>query len=241
MDDRKSGRVMKIVILAAGKGSRLGKPGWPKPLTDLANGQTILGYQLEAISQYTSLRDVLVVVGFKKEKIMDAYPDLLYVYNPKFASENTAKSLLRALSKVAPGEDVIWINGDVVFHPAVFGAALAAERSAMVVNCGSVGAEEVKYHTDAEGRILEVSKHVMHPQGEAIGLNVFKGEDVDVLRYELQNNCTDKDYFEKGIESCIETGLEVWAAPVERNLCTEIDFPEDLERANELIKKWEST
>lgn len=230
---------MKIIILAAGKGSRLGKPGWPKPLTELANGQTILGYQLNAIAGYTSLRDVIVVVGFKKEKILEAYPDLLYLYNPLFAEENTAKSLLRALNHVPPGEDVIWINGDVVFHPAVFESTLAAEQSAMVVTQGEVGEEEVKYRADKQGIILEVSKTVAAAQGEAVGINIFKGEDVELLRYELMHQCTNKDYFEKGIEFCILAGVEVKAVPIASPFCTEIDFPKDLERANELIKQWE--
>ena len=41
---------MKIVILAAGIGSRLGNP-LPKPLTLLKNGQSIMQQQIENLDQ----------------------------------------------------------------------------------------------------------------------------------------------------------------------------------------------
>lgn len=229
---------MKIIILAAGKGSRLGKPGWPKPLTELETGQSILGHQLSCIAEYTSLDDVLIVVGFKKEKIMEAFPDLLYLFNPRFVEENTSKSLLRALYKIPAGEDVLWINGDVVFHSAALRAVLAESRSCMAVMKGSVGEEEVKYQTDASGKILEVSKQVEKANGEAVGINLFKADDVDVLRYQLKNGCSDTDYFEKGIQCCIDAGMDVFAVEIGRGLCMEIDFAEDLKRADALMKTW---
>lgn len=223
---------MKVVILAAGKGSRLGQKG-PKPLTLLINGKSILENQLDLLKQYVSVDDILVVVGYQKEKIIDEFPELLYVYNSNFTSTNTSKSLLAALKKCS--EDVLWLNGDVVFFPSVIEAVLKSPRTSMVVNVGAVGEEEVKYHQDANGRILEVSKHVKNPQGEALGINYFSASDLPRLRQSLEK-CSDGDYFERGIEYCIEDGMSVWSVPVEHDLCTEVDFPEDLIRANTMLR-----
>ena len=44
---------MKAIILAAGKGTRLGMPH-PKCLTTLKTGETILGRQIQALSKYIS-------------------------------------------------------------------------------------------------------------------------------------------------------------------------------------------
>lgn len=225
---------MKIVILAAGAGSRLGTEA-PKPLTPLINGKSILALQLETIAQYVSLEHVWVIIGYHKEMIIEAFPQLHYVYNPDFAQENTAKSLLRAVSRLQ--EDVLWINGDVVFHPAVLEAVLTCQRNSMVVNVGPVGDEEVKYRTNAHGQILEVSKHVTIPQGEALGLNYLLKKDLPLFVSNLKK-CTDGDYFEKALELCIEEGVAVWALPVDASHCTEIDFPADLERANRLLASW---
>lgn len=225
---------MKIVILAAGAGSRLGGDS-PKPLTKLANGQSMLGQQLDTISRFASLDDVLLVVGYHKEEIMGYFPNLLFVYNSCYSQENTSKSLLRALAKI--NEDVLWINGDVVFHPSVFQALQSFGKNGMVVNCGPVGAEEVKYSTNSQGRILEVSKHVAIPQGEALGLNFFTARDLNTFKGNLAK-CLDSDYFEKAIELSITAGIDVWSLPVDSNLCTEVDFPSDLVKANDLLESW---
>lgn len=226
---------MKVVILAAGKGSRLGQGNLPKPLTVLTTGRSILEQQLENLSHYISLNQVIVVVGYHKEEIMERFPGLLYVYSPNFAVENTSKSLLRALEKCE--EDVVWLNGDVVFHSSVLKPLFSHPKTCMVVNVGKVGEEEVKYRQDQHGKILEVSKTVKNPQGEALGINCVKQTDIGRLRQKLEQ-CQPNDYFERAIEACIEEGMEVWSVPVESNLCTEVDFPEDLERANAMLKSW---
>lgn len=223
---------MKVVILAAGKGSRLGAGTLPKPLTQLADGESILSHQLEGLSRYISLDKVIIVVGYRKEEIMEKFPDLLYVYNPDFAKENTSKSLLRALKKC--DEDVLWLNGDVVFHPSILKSLFDQPKTGMVVNVGKVGEEEVKYQQDQNGRILEVSKAVVQPQGEALGINYVVRNDMEAFCNQLEQ-CAPSDYFEKGIEKCIEEGMAVWSFPVENSLCTEVDFPEDLERANIML------
>jgi L-glutamine-phosphate cytidylyltransferase len=226
---------VKVVILAAGKGSRLGDPNLPKPLTLLANGETILGAQLEKLKNFVSWDDILIVVGYHKEMIMEAFPEVCYVYNSQYASENTAGSLWKALKKTQ--EDVLWLNGDVVFHSSVLEKLLANKKTSMVVNVGKVGEEEVKYRTNSEGRILEVSKHTPDPEGEALGINFFMSKDMKRLRHHL-GQCGEKDYFERGIEFAIQEGIAVWSTVIESSLCTEIDFPEDLERANQMIKHW---
>lgn len=227
---------MKVVILAAGKGSRLGEGNLPKPLTHLVTGKSILGYQLETLKKYISLEEVIVIVGYHKEQIMDRFPDLMFVYNSNYASENTAKSLLRALKKI--DEDVLWVNGDVVMHPSVIEAIMNRRLTSMVVNIGPVGDEEVKYRQDKEGRIVAVSKQVKNPQGEALGINFFERKDLDAFRKNLER-CTEKDYFERGIEMCIGEGLVVWSVPVEQAFCAEVDFPEDLKRVNQMLLEWE--
>ena len=103
---------MKIVILAAGIGSRLGNP-FPKPLTKLNNGKSIMEMQIENITSRFDIDDINVVVGFKKNLIMERFPNLTYIYNPFFDTTNTSKSLLSALKK-NKDSSILWFNGDVV-------------------------------------------------------------------------------------------------------------------------------
>jgi choline kinase len=223
---------MKTIILAAGIGSRLGNP-FPKPLTTLDNGRTIMANQLENLSHYVSLDEVIVVVGFKKELIIEAFPDLAYVYNERFDATNTCKSLLKGLRK-AKGEDALFLNGDVVFDPSVVGRLLDSPDSAMAVNTASCGDEEVKYLVDGTGAITEVSKQVIDGLGEAVGLNLVRAGDVEVL-VELLAECDDNDYFERGIELAIQRGARFMPVDISDLRCVEVDFAEDLDRANAFV------
>lgn len=227
---------MKIIILAAGQGTRLDltKPA-PKTLTCLIDGRTILDHQLDGLKLYADLADLIVVIGFQYQLLLEAYPDLMYVYNPDFSKENTAKSLLRAASKVK--EDLLFINADVVFHPNALKALLNYRDTAMMVTKESLDEEAVKYLSDPTGAIIEVSKQVQNPQGEAVGINYFSKKDLTKFLFHL-GQCQKGDYFEKAIESFIREGGHVQSIPVLSSQVTEIDFPEDLIHANKLISLW---
>jgi len=59
------------VILAAGKGSRLGLVNLPKPMAEVG-GRPVLGYGLESLQKSTFLRETIrVVVGVHKKAVVD--------------------------------------------------------------------------------------------------------------------------------------------------------------------------
>ena len=227
---------MKIIILAAGIGSRLGNP-FPKPLTPLKDGRTIMERQVESLSEAFSEHDISIVVGFKKDLIMERFPDLTYIYNQFFDATNTSKSLLKALKK-NQNENVLWLNGDVIFEPAIFDVLkkeIAREHSFVSVNTSRVAEEEVKY-TLKNGTIEELSKNVKNGLGEAVGINFIAKNDVQLLIEHLEK-CDDNDYFERGIETAIqEDGMKVSALDISQYRCMEVDFKEDLEAANQIFR-----
>ncbi|MBN1624876.1 MAG: phosphocholine cytidylyltransferase family protein [Deltaproteobacteria bacterium] len=227
---------MEIIILAAGMGSRLGNP-FPKPLTVLKTGKSIMLSQLENLAAAFPDNRATIVVGFKKEMIMEAFPDLVFIYNNEFDTTNTSKSLFRALRNVNH-TGALWLNGDVVFDPAVLEKIkplINNGRSFVCVNRSRVGEEEVKYTIDARGFIRELSKKVKNALGEAVGINYISKKDVKTLLKRL-DECDPNDYFERGIELAIEKdGLEIVPADISEFTCVEVDFRQDLEKANELL------
>jgi len=227
---------MEIIILAAGMGSRLGNP-FPKPLTVLKTGKSIMFSQLENLTAAFPNSKAAVVVGFKKEMIMEAFPDLIFIYNNEFDTTNTSKSLFRALRKVT-NTGALWLNGDVVFDPRVLEKIkplIKSERSFVCVNRSRVGEEEVKYTIDNKGLIRELSKKVKNALGEAVGINYISRKDVKTLVKRL-DECDPNDYFERGIELAIEKDrLEIVPADISEFACVEVDFRQDLEKANELL------
>ena len=174
------------------------------------------------------------MVGYKLEHIVEAFPDASFVYNEQYDQTNTSKSLMRAL-KASGNGGVLWMNGDVVFDPAVLvrGAeAIARDQSFVTVNTSKVSDEEVKYTTGAEGFIEKLSKTVKGGLGEAVGINYVSSRDKAALLYHLQR-VADQEYFERGLELAIENdGMLVEPVDISDLYAVEIDFAEDLERAN---------
>lgn len=224
---------VQIVILAAGKGTRLGRPK-PKPLTPLDDGRTIIQQQLDNVrTVFGDRARVTVVVGYKHDMIMEEVPDVLYAYNEDYEETNTSKSLLKAL-RLAPDGPVIWMNGDVVFDATVLRRLqpyLDDDTSAIAVNTAATAEEEVKYTVDGHGRVRELSKQVQDALGEAVGINLVAGRDKAALVARL-GECDDQDYFERGIELAIAgDGVQVTPVDISDLFAVEVDFAEDLERA----------
>jgi choline kinase len=224
----------QVVILAAGMGSRLGR-SLPKPLTELSDGRTIMQQQFDNIhAAFGPKVKVTIVVGYKLEHIVEAFPDASFVYNEQYDQTNTSKSLMRALKSSGNG-GVLWMNGDVVFDPGVLvraAAAIARDQSFVTVNTAKVSDEEVKYTTGAEGYIEKLSKTVKGGLGEAVGINYVSSHDKAALLHHLQR-VDDQDYFERGLELAIQhDGMLVEPIDISDLYAVEIDFAEDLERAN---------
>lgn len=227
----------QVVILAAGLGTRLGKPH-PKPLTPLRSGESIMRRAVNALrGAYGADVFVTAVVGFKLDLVIEAMPDISFVYNEVYDSTNTSKSLLKALRLSQPG-GVLWLNGDVVFDPQVLPLIqehIETGRSFVCVNTDSVADEEVKYTLDDEGYIKELSKSVVGGLGEAVGINFIAADDKAELIQRL-DEAGEQDYFERGIELCIEKdGLRIEALDISQFHIVEVDFDEDLTRANEFV------
>jgi choline kinase len=228
---------IQCVILAAGLGTRLGKPH-PKPLTPLTNGQSIMRRAVDSLrAAYGEHVFVTAVVGFKLDLIIEAMPDISFVYNEVYDSTNTSKSLLKALRLSQPG-GVLWMNGDVVFDPRVLGLVrqrIDAGKSFVCVNTSSVAEEEVKYTLDASGHIAQLSKTVLDGLGEAVGINYVSAADKAALVARLEE-ASDEDYFERGLELAIEKdGVQVEAVDISAYQVVEVDFEDDLSRANEFV------
>ena len=107
---------MKVIILAAGLGSRL-RPMTntrPKCLVELL-GIPLLSYQLSIIKQCgIKEHDIAVVTGYMKELI---YPYIQTTFdNPNYSSTNMVQSLFCAESFMDADQDLIISYGDIVYR-----------------------------------------------------------------------------------------------------------------------------
>lgn len=111
---------MKAVVIGAGRGSRLG------PRTDLVPktmvevmGRPMLDFILAALAHAGfDRKDVVFICGYAEDAVRARYPDLTYVRNAAWESNNILLSLLTAREHLRDGfvstyADIIY-EGDVV-------------------------------------------------------------------------------------------------------------------------------
>ncbi len=102
----------QIVILAAGKGTRMGDSDIPKVLVMLKNKPLIL-YILEEIEKVHQLAKPVVVVGYKQEQVRAILGDG-FTYAFQQQQLGTAHALLAALPRVS-ADNVLVLYGDMPF------------------------------------------------------------------------------------------------------------------------------
>lgn len=220
---------MHFVVLAAGNGSRLGL-GMPKVLVELSDGVSLMKRHLRAFRAAAGDAPITVVAGFRAEAVAAAATGCHIVLNTDFPATNTARSLAIALADI--DDDVVMINGDVFCHADAVRRTMEAPGTSIGVRYGPTGEEEVKFASHG-GRVTALSKSVLAAEGEAVGLNRLGRDELTMLKGALER-CRPTDYFERAIEA-ICTTVMVGVTDLTHFDCVEIDFPEDLARANAII------
>jgi choline kinase len=123
---------MKIIILAAGQGTRL-RPYTdqkPKCMVEL-KGKPLLHHQLDAIAKCNvNKEDIALVAGYLQEAL-DAHGVKQY-RNDRYASTNMVATLFSAEKFMQEGEDLIISYGDIVYQPEVLEKLLAASGDLVV-------------------------------------------------------------------------------------------------------------
>lgn len=151
----------KAVILAAGRGSRLGvlSGETPKCLLPIA-GKPLLEHHLDALAS-AGIDDVTVVVGFEAQRVAAVAANRCrVVVNERYASTNSVVSLYLAGPHVC-GEAFLFQNADVLYAPSLVRRFVAAPHAnACLVDPLREHADH-EYHVALErGRISAYSRDV---------------------------------------------------------------------------------
>jgi len=175
---------MKAIILAAGRGSRMGgaTADQPKCLTPL-HGRTLLDWQLEAL-RGAGIESIGLVRGYMGEKL--ARDGLRTFDNPRWAETNMVVSLACASAWLSC--DVCLVSYSDIVYPAATVRALAAAESDIAITYYKDWRRlwEVRFRdplSDAEtfrlddsGRLLDIGtrpRNLDEVQGQYMGLLRF--------------------------------------------------------------------
>jgi choline kinase len=232
---------LRAIILAAGKGSRLEPVSGEsvKCLVELG-GMTLIERQFSYL-RACGITQIAVVVGFQAERIRRTCgPNVEYVENPIFAETNSLYSLW--LARHLFGDGFVVMNSDVFFHPQLLRDLLTAQHQDAVLvswrDHTKYGDEEMKVKVRG-GQLLDISK-TMDPNeadGENVGMVKFSATGARVLANELDKLIAEgakKSWAPRAFLEFSKT-RPLHAVSTRGFPWIEIDFPDDLRRAQEEI------
>jgi choline kinase len=236
------------MVLAAGAGTRLGAETaeLPKTLLPVDGDRTILDIAL-ANFRHVGLDDAVIVTGYAHDRVRERVAalerrhglKLELVLNEKALEWNNAYSLWRAREALAEG--VLLANGDTVHPAGVEERLLAARGPALVIavdDAKPLGAEEMKVHVTADGRLDRINK-ALEPataHGEYIGVTLIEPAAATGLADALEATWRRDPslYYEDGFQEFADRGGHVGIAPIGEVDWVEVDDHADLARAREV-------
>lgn len=182
---------MKAVILAAGRGTRMGHLTENKPKCCLNFlGKTLLERQMDVMKS-CGIKDIIVVTGFMSGKINS--PDCLKIKNENYASTNMVESLF--CSRSYWDDDILVSYGDILYERKVLEKIIAAESDINVVidlngrlyfeeRFGSAFKEKIESLVMRGGTITDIGEPdppLNRIEGQYIGLLKFSKKGLETI------------------------------------------------------------
>ena len=248
---------MKAIVLAAGKGSRMGKltQNIPKPLLDI-NGKSIIERQLSSLKQ-NGVLDIIIVTGSCHEKFN--FKNVVYVNNLDHKKHDTLGSLMTARDYM--NDEIITTYADQIFEEKILkpmteftgdiGIAVDLDWEKNYVNRDQHPKSEAENVLINGNEILEIRKNISECKenekiGECLGLMKFsrKASKVFLDKYsELETSHKGKFHNAPSLEKAlisdmlqelIVSGIRISPIYVNGKWC-EIDTLQDLQIARKLF------
>jgi L-glutamine-phosphate cytidylyltransferase len=230
---------MRGIILAAGKGSRLNGTIGDKPKCLLRiGGTTLVDRQIDALKA-VGITDIVVVVGCQAELVRRSCgARITYIENTRFAQTNSLYSLWLARPLLYDG--FVVMNCDVLFHPQMLSDLVTSRHEdALLIayqddDTQPLGDEEMKIKV-RRGRVSEIAKTLSPDEadGENVGVVKFGRDGARLLTSLLDQRVANgglRDWAPKAFGDFARV-RPLHAIGTRAYPWTEIDFPEDFERA----------
>ena len=193
---------LDIVILAAGKGTRMGSP-LPKVLSNLA-GRPLLAHVLDTASKLKRCK-LHVVVGHEAKKVKQAFSSSKKINWIKQSKQlGTGHAVKQALKHIRPNSNVVILYGDV---PLI--SENTVQRLAKLASKGPALLTFNKENPTGYGRIIRGSRNKVQAIVEEkdasssereisevnSGIMAFKAKDLTRLIGKIKNNNKAKEFY----------------------------------------------
>ncbi len=245
---------MKIIVIAAGSGKRLGEStkNVPKYLIKV-NEKTIMEHQLDVFKKIP-YESFIVITGPHKEKF--TLNNITYVEDKNYPQHDILGSLMEARNYISG--DVLIVYSDIIFDDNILSKIVESKSDiGIAVDMNWEKAYEGRTeHPRAEAEnvlvngneILKIKKNITDENniGEFLGILKLsaKGSEAFVKKFlELEGThagrfhdapSLQKAYLTDMIQELIDSGIKVSPIMISGKWC-EIDTRQDLERASRLF------
>lgn len=231
---------MQAIIMAAGKGSRLGglTKGNPKSFVEI-KGKKLIEYNLEILKEL-GVEKIIIVTGYREDAFMKLTKDMSEVvlkYNPFYSLVNVLGSFYIGMEELS--DDFLYLHADTLCEKKVFDELIQFKADVnLPVEFKECDEEAMKVHLE-DGRITKITKQmpIEESAGEFIGIASFRKKIIPKLKEKTKEVLAEgkfESYFEAAIQRLIdEKEFDVRTVDIKDAFWAEIDFEEDYKRAVE--------
>jgi choline kinase len=244
---------MKAIILSAGQGSRLGHltDDRPKCLIEFA-GRTLLDRQLDTLAA-NGITESVVVTGFRDDQIERALerrraagegPNVRTVFNPFYKVADNLGSLFLVRQELK-GDCLVW-NGDTLVANSLMARVIGNDQSGICVTVDrkhDYDDDDMKVvRDDNTGRLRAIGKRIKEGvNAESIGLLAFRDGGAERFAHAIEREMRTAEgttvWYLRVIHYMAQEG-EIWTLDIKGEEWGEVDFPEDVARAEDLVARW---
>ena len=203
---------MKVVILAAGFGSRL-RPltdDRPKCMVEVNNVKIIEKQISNLLKNGINEEKITIVTGYKTEKLekylKENYPKTNIIINKDYETTNNMYSLYLT-KNVVENNDFILMNADVFYEENIIKELLESNRKNLMVCDDGRYIEESMKIVKNENRIIEISKKIKEEDAYGVTIDVYKiSKEASIKLFEIIKQFIEVD---KDLNSWTEVALNI--------------------------------
>ena len=160
------------MVLAAGRGVRMGGGLVPKTLLPMGDEEPLLSYILRGL-RAAGVSDLLLVTGHGRDHVEEYVGrhwtgEATSVFNARYASWGNFHSVRVALDQ-SPGRDVLVVNSDVVVTPDVYARVVAGDGDLIL-------AVQKRMRLDSEDMRVQIDRRLVKAIGKDIPMGLSHGE-----------------------------------------------------------------
>lgn len=227
---------MRVLILAAGRGTRISRylSGRPKCTVDIG-GITLIENTVKQLKEI-GIDNIGLILGYNNESIKDILKEyeVEFFYNPFYDVTNSIASAWFAKEFIKDDEDIMIMNGDVFMEKSLLEKIICEEKSP-VLFCDVTRKEEGDYKFYFEDGILKKYGKDLSGKdisGEYIGVAKLNKNFIGIFKKNLEKMIQKQMHslwWENAIYDLIDSH-NIYVKDVENKFWAEVDYIEDYER-----------